>query len=269
MRVLLAQLEPLPGDLDANAATVAATLAEHPEAELAVFPELFLSGYDPATVAGLALEPSQAPLPALCATARRHRTALLLGFAERIAGGGVANAVACIDRDGRLAAVYRKTHLFGDAERAVFTAGDELLVVELAGRRIAPLICFDVEFPEPARTLARAGAELLVTVAANMEPYGPDHALAARARALDNRIPHVYVNRTGREAGLRFVGASAALAPGGTPLAELGEAPATVVVELPLGTAAAAQVDYLEHLRDGLAAKLVPSPRFQEASDEQ
>ncbi|HST43461.1 MAG TPA: nitrilase-related carbon-nitrogen hydrolase, partial [Conexibacter sp.] len=152
-----------------------------------------------------------------------------------------------------------KTHLFG-AEAEAFAAGDELLVVELAGRRVAPLVCFDVEFPEPARALARAGAELLATLSANMEPYGPDHALAARARALDNRLPHVYVNRVGGEGGHRFVGGSAAIGADGAALAELGEGVATATAELPLGVADDPLVNYLEHLRDDLVVKAVSSP---------
>jgi predicted amidohydrolase len=263
MRVLLAQLAPAPGDLDANAAAVAAAIAAHPDADLAVFPELFLTGYDPGRAEELARGADESPLAAVRAVARRHGTALLLGFAEPLGDGRIANSVACIDGDGSLVATYRKTHLFGDGERAVFTAGDELHVVELAGRRIAPLICFDVEFPEPARALARAGAELLVTVAANMEPYGPDHTLAARARALDNRLPHVYVNRVGSESGLDFVGLSAVVGADGQPLAELGAAPLTQVVEVPVGERADDDVDYLAHLRDDLVVKVVPSPSVQ------
>lgn len=259
MHVLLAQLDPVPGDARANAASIAAAVAAHPEAELAVFPELFLTGYDLERAAELALTPTQRPFPELFDVARNSRTALLVGFPELTVDGGVANALACIDADGRHVATYRKANLFA-AEAAAFVAGDELLVVELAGHRIGLLTCFDVEFPEPARLLARAGAELLVTVAANMEPYGPDHALASRARALDNRLPHVYVNRVGSEAGLQFVGGSAALAPDGSPLLELGAASASRVVEIPLGVAARPQVNYLEHLRDDLVAKVVSSP---------
>ena len=266
MRVLLAQLEPVPGDVGANVTSIAAAVTEHPDAELAVFPELFLTGYDLVRSVGLALTPAQRPFLAIRDVARRCGTALLVGFPELTADGGVANALACIDADGRHLATYRKANLFG-AEAAAFVAGDELLVVELAGRRIGLLICFDAEFPEPARLLARAGAELLVTVAANMRPYGPDHALAIRARALDNRLPHVYVNRVGSEAGLEFVGGSAVLAPDGTTLAQLGghdaaggDAAALQLVELSLDMTTAPQVDYLEHLRDDLVAKVVPSP---------
>ncbi|ADB49424.1 nitrilase-related carbon-nitrogen hydrolase [Conexibacter woesei] len=262
MRALLAQLEPAAGDVDANAATVAAALAEHPDAELAVFPELFLTGYDPSRAAQLALTPADAPLPTVCAVAKRHGTALLLGFAERTKHG-VANAVACIDSDGRWAGTYRKTHMFGATERAAFVPGDALCVVELAGVSVAPLICFDMEFPEPARAVSRAGAALIVTIAANMEPYGPDHALAARARALDNRRPHLYVNRVGEEAGLQFVGGSAAVASDGSLVAELGSTRGLTVVDLPLGGPATDDVDYLEHLRDDLVVTAIPSTSVQ------
>ncbi|MBB4663304.1 nitrilase-related carbon-nitrogen hydrolase [Conexibacter arvalis] len=263
MRVLLAQLAPAPGDLDANAAAVAAAIAAHPDAELAVFPELFLTGYDPARAGELALGVDESPLQAVRAVARRHGTALLLGFVERLSDGRIANAVACMDTDGTLVATYRKTHLFGGEEREVFAAGEELLVVELAGRRLGVLNCYDVEFPEPARALARAGSELLVTVAANMEPYGPDHALAAQARALDNRLPHVYVNRVGEEAGLTFVGGSFVAGPDGQPLAALDAGSQTQVADVPLGAAAGDDVDYLAHLRDDLVVKAVSSPSVQ------
>jgi predicted amidohydrolase len=91
-----------------------------------------------------------------------------------------------------------------------------------------------------------------VTASANMEPYGPDHALAARARALDNRIPHVYVNRVGSEAGLRFVGGSMAVAANGSVVADLGAGEAVACVEVELGPVRDPDVDYLARMRPGL-----------------
>jgi predicted amidohydrolase len=78
-----------------------------------------------------------------------------------------------------------------------------------------------MEFPEAARALAAAGADLLVTAAANMDPFYGDQRIASQARALDNRLPHLYVNRAGREGGLEFVGGTRALAPDGTVVAEV------------------------------------------------
>ena len=247
MRVLLGQIEIAPGDVERNVAEMVAALDRHPEAELAAFPELALTGYDLDRVHALAV-PERAPAFApVQSAARRNRTAVVLGFPER-RGAEVADSAACIDADGRWAATYRKVQLFGGAERERFVAGDELVVVALAGLRVAPLVCFDVEFPEPARAAAAAGAEMLVTVAANMAPFGPDHALAAAARALDNRRPHLYVNRIGSEGGHRFAGGSAALSADGAAGLRLGERPEVAVCELPL-EAPAPEVDYLGLLR--------------------
>ncbi|HWK27119.1 MAG TPA: nitrilase-related carbon-nitrogen hydrolase [Solirubrobacter sp.] len=246
MRVLLAQLAPVEGDPAANAARLESALAAH-DAQLAVFPELFLCGTSPAAWRAGALAPGAAPLRAVAAAAARTGTAVIAGYAER-AGAVVHNAALCVDADGTVAGVYRKTHLFGDAERAAFAPGDALLVAGLAGVRTAPLICFDVEFPEPARTVAYAGARLLVTIAANFDPYGPDHELATRARALDNRLPHVYVNCPGAP----FTGESRAIAAGGAVLAACGGDEQLLVCELEVAPSTPADVDYLAHARGAL-----------------
>lgn len=256
MRVLIAQLRPDPGDLVANAELAESALSEHPEAELAVFPELFLSGYELPGAARLAISPHEEPLTRLRAAAAQHETAAVVGFMERARDGSVANSAACIDADGRLAGIYRKTHMFGGAERNAFVLGEELVLVTLAGRRVAPLICFDVEFPEPARALARAGAEVLVTISANMEPYGPDHELAARARALDNRRSHVYVNQVGRHRGLTFTGGSCAVGPAGRVLGHLGAGQRLIEIDVPAGASSPADVDYLRHLRGDLPVRV-------------
>jgi predicted amidohydrolase len=167
----------------------------------------------------------------------------------------VANAAACFDADGSLAGVYRKTHLFG-AEAEAFTAGDEQFVVPLAGTLVAPLICFDIEFPEPARAVARAGAELLVTPSANMAPYWADHELASRARALDNRLAHLYANRVGSEGRHTFVGGSRAVGPGGEVLIEASrDDEELLVVALGRPGAPDADVDYLRHARGELPVR--------------
>ena len=153
---------------------------------------------------------------------------MVVGFAERFKDG-FGNSAACIDEAGHLVAIYRKTLLFGE-EAEVFKAGEEFVLVTLAGRKVAPLICFDIEFPEPARAVAAAGAELLVTASANMSPYGPDHELASRARALDNRLGHLYVNRVGTESGHRFVGGTRAVAPDGSVVIEASESSEELLV---------------------------------------
>ncbi|MGW6460415.1 nitrilase-related carbon-nitrogen hydrolase [Streptomyces sp. NPDC055078] len=282
LRVALAQLTPHPADIAADLARLEDIVGAHPEAELIVFPELFLGGYRLDSVREVALDPHGEVMGRVRAVAARWRTAVVVGFTESVGTGGgsalrdsalgdgtggggalrgstgtrtdtggVANSLACVDSDGSLVDVYRKTHLF-DREREHFAAGDRLGVVELAGVRVGPLICFDIEFPEPARTLALDGAQLLVGVAANMEPYEADHELASRARALDNRLPLVYVNRTGRQAPYTFTGRSRVVAPDGSVVLQLGPDEDVVCARVPVGAASGEPTDYLRLLRPDL-----------------
>lgn len=247
MQALLAQLASVPGDPGANAEKAVAALRSRPEADLAVFPELFLSAYITDGVEAAARTPADPELQAIAAAARETATAVAIGFAERTEDG-VANAVACYERDGSLAAVYRKTQLFG-AEQEAFVPGRELLVLRLVGRHAAPLVCFDVEFPEVARRVARSGADLLVTASANMEPFYTDHEVATRSRALENRLPLVYANAVGETPAYRFVGGSRSVDADGLVLAEAAHNQEELLLA-PVGEPGTAdvRVDYLRHL---------------------
>src|SRR6185312_6525017 len=112
MLALLAQLTPTPRDPAANAERAAAVLRERPEADIAVFPELYLGGYTLRHLDEVALTAGAEPLATIAAAAAATRTAVVVGFAERLADG-YANSAACLDSDGSLAGIYRKTHLFG------------------------------------------------------------------------------------------------------------------------------------------------------------
>lgn len=247
MLALLAQLESVLRNPRANVERAVEALAAHPEADLAVFPELFLSAYDLRSLDETARPADCDELAAVAEAAARTATAVVIGFAERDGRGSLFNSVACIDRDGTQAGVYRKTQLFA-RERKVFRAGRELRIVQLAGLAAAPLICFDVEFPELPRALACAGAELLVTASANMEPYAADHELATRARALENHLPHLYANAVGTIGRLSFVGRSRSVAPSGAVLAEAGAGEALLVAPVETAGAADESIDYLKQL---------------------
>jgi predicted amidohydrolase len=249
VKALLAQLSPEVGAVERNAARAADTIAEHPGAELAVFPELFLSGYTIRGLEQVSRAPDSDELRLVQAAAAAARTAVVIGFVERVEDG-FGNSAACIDETGRLVAIYRKTLLFG-AEAEVFTAGTELVVVALAGRKVAPLICFDIEFPEPARRVAQAGAELITTISANFEPFAIDHAIPTLSRAMENRLPHLYANMVGSSDGFDFVGGSRSMSPLGE---VLYEAPADeediAIVPVADRTGVDDRADYLPLLRE-------------------
>ena len=238
MRIALHQTVGHPGDVAANLAEAEAAAARAAEAGagLLVFPELFLTGYDIGTDVHALAEPLDGPSHgAMAATARRHGVALLYGHAER-AGDGVYNAARLVGADGRPRLDYRKTHLYGPGERALFRPGDRLApVVEIGGLRVGVLICYDVEFPETVRSLALAGAELVAVPTALPAPTPAVPNLLVPARAWENQVFVAYADRCGRERTLGFEGLSTVAAPDGTVLARAGAEPALLLAEIEPG----------------------------------
>jgi predicted amidohydrolase len=227
MRAVLVQATPVPGDVEANVASACAAIEAAAGVDLIAFPELFLGGYRIRDVRPV----GEDILARIGATARAAGTTVVIGGCEQV-DGGFANSAFVLDRSGELAGIYRKSHLFG-SERGAFVPGGELEPIAAGGRRLGLLICFDVEFPEAARTLVLRGADVLVTISANMAPFGDDHHAFVLARALENERPHLYVNRTGGESGADFVGRSMAVDADGRVLAAAGLEPATLEVDVP------------------------------------
>jgi predicted amidohydrolase len=245
--VLLAQLTPLPGDVATNASTVAAIVGGQSDIDLAVFPEMFLGGYDLGRVEETAVELDGPEVAVVRGAAKGAKTAVIIGVAEK-RDSSIANSLLAIGSDGVIVGVHRKTTLWG-AEQDVFEAGQSLTIVRLAGRKIGLMLCYEIEFPEIARALAVAGADLLVTASANMDPYYEDHELASRARALDNRLCHVYVNRSGSENGLKFVAGTRLVDDEGQVVASAdGVDDQAFVAKLPDRDIADGPADYLSNL---------------------
>src|SRR5215204_798623 len=240
LNIVLAQLSPRLRQTKANIESMGRIVAAHPEADLVVFPELFLSGYTLTDIEGLAVHLDGPELKMIADMARESSTALMFGTPERVSGG-IANSAFCVDEQGTIAAVYRK--------------------VQLYGLKMGLMICFDIEFPEVARALARAGAEMLITISANMEPFGNDHAVFLSARALENGLPHAYVNQVGLGEGLTFVGGSAVVSPDGEIYAQAGSSEEEILsVRLLLPAKSNLREDYLSQLRSPMpSVKTVPS----------
>ncbi len=118
---------------------------------------------------------------------------------------------------------YRKTHLWGEMERAVFTPGSTPFVLaEVHGIRVGLLICYDMEFPEMVRGLAVHGADLVAVPTANGHPYAFVPETLVRARAYENQMFVAYANRCGVEGDLHHTGLSCIAGPDGGVLARAG-----------------------------------------------
>jgi NAD+ synthase (glutamine-hydrolysing) len=216
MRLALAQVNTVVGDLDGNAERIAERIedAKTAGADLVVFPELAITGYPPED---LLLRPGfiRAAADTLEQVARNARgIAALVGFPDL--DRDLYNACA-VCASGEVKAVYRKRFLpnYGvfDEDR-YFAPSRRLVLLEHGGTLIGPTICEDMWQPGPPATdLALAGAQVLVNLSASPFHVGRDREreemFATRAR--DNACFVVFCNAVGAQDELIFDGHSIVL----------------------------------------------------------
>jgi predicted amidohydrolase len=274
VRLSLVQAEVDLGDRPRNLARAVAALDAEAAAgcDLAVFPELSLTGYVFESRAEAEAHAESIPGPstdAIAAAARRTGVAAAVGLLERDAAGRVYNAVAFVGPAGVLG-VYRKTHLPAMGVDRFLDRGDRLLPpLEIADVRVSALVCYDGTFPEPTRALALRGAELVVLPTNWPEQESLKGDFLPATRALENVVWFAAVNRVRTERGVRFLGNSSLADPGGRTVVRLGaEAgvaravvdPATARVKRRV-TAPGLEVDRFRDRRPSLYGDLV-DPRF-------
>ncbi|MDX9665593.1 carbon-nitrogen hydrolase family protein [Pseudomonas sp. P5_152] len=232
MRVALYQCPPLPLDVAANLHRLQQLATEAKGADLLVVPEMFLTGYNIGVdaVNVLAQVCNGEAAQQIAQIARTSGVAILYGYPERAEDGQIYNAVQLIDAQGERLCNYRKTHLFGDLDHSMFSAGeDDFPLVELNGWKLGFLICYDLEFPENARRLALAGAELILVPTANMIPFDFIADVTVRARAYENQCYVAYANYCGSEEQIHYCGQSSIAAPDGSRIAQAGLDEALIV----------------------------------------
>jgi NAD+ synthase (glutamine-hydrolysing) len=238
MRLALAQMNSVVGDLDGNRKRVLERLeqARGQGAQLVLFPELVVTGYPPED---LLLRPGfiRAAARSLELIAREVRDVVALvgvPFYEHDLYNGCA-----VCAGGEVKAVYRKRFLpnYGvfDEDR-YFAPGHDLLLLQIGGTLVGPTVCEDVWQPGPPATdLALAGAELVANISASPFHVGKDREreemLVQRAR--DNSCFVALVNAVGAQDELVFDGHSVVIDDEGRVLARApGFEEALLVVDI-------------------------------------
>jgi (R)-amidase len=225
MQVELAQLALIDSDVAHNTRKVVETIGRADAAggtKLVVFPETTLSGFPTReNVADIAQTLDGPALTAVREAARQKGVAAAVGLAERD-GSQFYNTTVLIDERGEIALRYRKTHLWA-SDVGVFTPGDRFETCLWNGLTVGLLVCYDIEFPETARAVAALDADLLIVTNGNMNPFGPVHRRAIQARAMENQMFALMVNRCGSgDDNLSFPGLSALVDPLGEMVLQLG-----------------------------------------------
>lgn len=246
MRVTIAQTE-VSGDHSANLVVVRHAVAEalRVSSDLLVLPE-YANGYDPAGVGAEHAETLDGPFVSTLRelTSRQVASGGAVEGATRTGGpltvvagmvlaatdGGLPGNVVVVVRGGEVVGTYRKVHLydaFGHRESDRLAAGDPAaapLVVTVAGLQVGVMTCYDLRFPESARRLVDAGAQVLVVPAAWAAGRGKveQWRILAQARAIENVSAVVAVGQAGKGVS----GHSLLVGPDGSVAIELGDTPA-------------------------------------------
>jgi omega-amidase len=212
------------GDVDANLAYLRNALPRVADqgGQLVVLPEMWSTGFAYKNLAELSLR-SEAIVAELLELSAKHRLVIVGSQPEPAGDGKVFNTAHVMD-NGRLAATYRKLHLFSLlGEDRAFKGGDGWCLAETSLGKVGVIICYDLRFPELSRRLALEGARVLCVPAQWPKPRQEHWRTLLRARAIENQFYVVSSNGCGLIGKLDFFGMSMIIDPKGEVLADAGE----------------------------------------------
>lgn len=235
MKAVLLQLEVADRPKEEAVARALARLDAAPPGELVVLPELWPSGFFAFERYRAEAEPLDGPtVEAFAARAAARGCHLLMGSLVERAGEAFYNTAVLLDPAGRVAAAYRKIHLFGyqSQEREILSAGSAPVVAAAPWGGTGIATCYDLRFPELFRGMVDRGARFFLVASAWPHARLEAWRLFCRARAHENLAVLIACNCAGVNRGVRFAGHSLVVDPWGRPLAEAGEGEETLTVAI-------------------------------------
>ena len=227
-------------DIEANKQRLAEKIRNlaHEGAELVVLQELH-NGLYFCQVEDVNLFDQAEPIPGpstefFGALAKELQIVIVTSLFERRAAGLYHNTAVVLEKDGSIAGIYRKMHIPDDPgyyEKFYFTPGDlGFQPIQTSVGKLGVLVCWDQWYPEAARLMALAGAEMLIyPTAIGYDPHDTRDEqerqrmawqTVQRGHAVANGLPVITVNRVGDEDGVPFWGTSFVAGPQGELLYE-------------------------------------------------
>ena len=226
MQIALVQMEIALGRPDENRSRVAELVrAAAAGADLVMLPELWSTGYVLADLLDNLADREGEPSGAFLSGLARACGVWLVGSVADQRDGRVYNHATIYGPDGQRVGAYDKAHLVPMMDEHLYLApGQQVTVADLGpGVRAGLAICYDLRFPELFRSMALAGAQLMLIPAQWPSQRLQHWRILLQARAIENQCFILACNRTGRDQANAFPGHSMIIDPWGTILAEGGE----------------------------------------------
>ncbi len=196
--------------------------------DLICFPEMWTTGFDWNYLRQASAE-HETYIERVAGLARRYGIWVNGSLPESTVTGKVANTSILFDPSGTRAGIYRKTHLFSLLhENDHLCAGNSLTTAETPWGTVGLSICYDIRFPEVFRSYALRGARMILSPIAFPHPRLEHWRILSRARAIENQMFLVGVNRVGGEdfganVPVTYFGNSAVIDPWGRTVLEAGD----------------------------------------------
>jgi omega-amidase len=226
--VSLLQMDITLGEPDRNFEKLSIMLEQavhaEPKPDVIVFPEMWNTGYALEQIQQLADEDGERTKQIISAFCLKHQVNVIAGSIAEKKADEVRNTVYVFNRLGELTSHYSKMHLFRLMDEEKFlTSGETIGKVEIEGIPAGVMICYDIRFPELARTLALDGAKILFVPAEWPHPRLHHWRTLLMARAIENQMFVVSCNRVGTSGSTHFFGHSLIIDPWGEIIAEGAE----------------------------------------------
>lgn len=213
LNITAIQMSSVVGDKRTNFSKVQSLIEKNinKSTDIIVLPEVWNVGWKPSIFEEMAEDISGETIDFLSKMAKTHNAYVIGGSiiegkrargqeGKPITHSSLFNSCPVINRNGELIATYNKMHLFsyyGCDEGKFIQKGQKPLMVELEGVKIGLSLCYDIRFPELYRAYAKAGADLLITMAAWPKSRAVHWEALSKARAIENQCFMVALTQSG------------------------------------------------------------------------
>ncbi|MGB7605082.1 MAG: carbon-nitrogen family hydrolase [Lutisporaceae bacterium] len=252
LKVSLLQMNIIPGKPETNREKaiemINQALKVKTKPDILILPEMWTTAYQLGDIARICDQEGMPTNELIAAKAKEGRVNIVAGSYASMQDRKVFNTAYVFDRRGNNIAKYQKIHLFKlmDEHRYI-ESGKELCTFKLDGIKCGIIICYDLRFPELSRKLALEGIKILFVPAQWPAARLAHWVTLLKARAIENQIFIIAVNRAGESQEDEFLGGSMVISPWGEVIAKAGYKEQIIKAEIDLSLIgkAKAKIDIL------------------------
>jgi omega-amidase len=234
--VAVIQMDVKTGDIDFNLRRTQNSIEKSckSKSQLIILPEMFATGFDYPYIKKISKDVFNELVSFLINSSFKYGCYIVGGSIPELVNNKLYNTSFVSSPDRKIIGYQRKIHPFtGTEESKYFAGGEKLNVINCPLAKLGIIICYDIRFPEAARTLALKGAEILICPA--QFPYPREHhwEILLKSRAIENQTYVIGANRIGGRK-TRFFGKSMVVTPYGEVVKELNSEEGILIAKIDL-----------------------------------